>query len=327
MLRTFISHFISRKTPAILLMTLCIFSLYARIKIVEGSDCWFMIEYEDLVQPGDPVYMNITLGKTRDGKYVHPVQPHMKLIRNTTGKTPGETDLFLVKENEPVYYGAIPLSTWLAEGEFTLLYTYSDSTGIKQTVSLPVDVNMKKFVSEDIPLNSANTAIKTDSSPQRAAQIDKLNGILATVNEDAVYYDGPFMRPVDSNSRSSFFGDRRTYLYSTGGQSVSEHYGIDFDVPTGTTVMACGSGKVVLAETRVSTGWSVVIEHLPGLYSLYYHMDSLAVKEGDMVEKGNVIGRSGSTGLATGPHLHWEVRLNMSAVNPDFFTYNELYRP
>ena len=70
----------------------------------------------------------------------------------------------------------------------------------------------------------------------------------------------------------------------------------------------------------MTTGWSVVIEHLPGLYSLYYHMSELKVKEGDIVKEGQLIGLSGATGLATGPHLHWEMRLNMAAVNPDFFT-------
>ena len=75
-----------------------------------------------------------------------------------------------------------------------------------------------------------------------------------------------------------------------------------------------------MAENRISTGWSVCIEHLPGLYSLYYHMSKLNVEVGQIVEKGKLLGLSGSTGLATGPHLHWEVRLNIEAVNPDFFT-------
>ena len=74
-----------------------------------------------------------------------------------------------------------------------------------------------------------------------------------------------------------------------------------------------------MAESRISTGWSVVVEHLPGLYSLYYHMSELSVKEGDMVSQGQLLGKSGATGLATGPHLHWEVRLNGSAVRPEFF--------
>ena len=75
-----------------------------------------------------------------------------------------------------------------------------------------------------------------------------------------------------------------------------------------------------MAESRISSGLSVVIEHMPGLYSLYYHLDSMNVKVGDMVKSGDKVGLSGSTGLATGPHLHWEVRLNGEAVNPDFFT-------
>lgn len=72
-------------------------------------------------------------------------------------------------------------------------------------------------------------------------------------------------------------------------------------------------------KTEFPTGWSVVIEHLPGLYSLYYHLKSLNVKENDYVKAGEKIGLSGSTGLATGPHLHWEVRLNMAALKPEFF--------
>ena len=77
-----------------------------------------------------------------------------------------------------------------------------------------------------------------------------------------------------------------------------------------------------MAEDRISTGYSVVIEHLPGLYSLYYHLSELLVKEGDMIKQGELIGKSGATGLATGPHLHWEMRLNGASVRPEFFLSN-----
>ena len=129
----------------------------------------------------------------------------------------------------------------------------------------------------------------------------------------------PFTLPVDSKRITSGFGDRRVFEYPDKKTSTSLHYGIDYGVPTGTPVHACAEGKVMLAENRISTGWSVVIEHLPGLYSLYYHMDSLGVQEGQYVKQGERLGLSGATGLATGPHLHWEVRLNMEAVNPEFF--------
>ena len=300
---------------------------FSHVKVSKGPEFYFMAEYPEVSAPGDIIYFSLTVGKWADGKVSQLRTPHIKLIRNSTGKTPGETDLFAVKPDSSVFFGAIPLSTWLEKGEFTLIFTYTDSIGSTQTENYDIIVEPKDFLNEDIPLNATNTAIRTDTSEKKVAQIDRLNEVLFKVNPDANYYDGLFIQPVETKRRTSFFGDRRTYVYNTGIRSVSEHYGIDYGVPTGTPVKACGSGKVVLAENRISTGWSIVIEHLPGLYSLYYHMDSLGVEEGDIVKQGDVIGKSGATGLATGPHLHWEIRLNGSAVNPDYFVENLLFRP
>ena len=79
-----------------------------------------------------------------------------------------------------------------------------------------------------------------------------------------------------------------------------------------------------MASERIITGFTVVIEHLPGLYSLYYHLDSLSVREGQRVSQGDRIGTVGSTGLATGPHLHWEVRSAGVAVDPDLLVKRPL---
>jgi murein DD-endopeptidase MepM/ murein hydrolase activator NlpD len=76
---------------------------------------------------------------------------------------------------------------------------------------------------------------------------------------------------------------------------------------------------VVLARSRIVTGNSVVIEHLPGVYSLYYHLDKIEVTEGAIVNTGALIGLSGATGLATGPHLHWEIRVSGENTDPDAF--------
>ena len=184
---------------------------------------------------------------------------------------------------------------------------------------LPFSIQKKQFASERIVLDARNTGIRKDVSPERRAQSEKLNKILETVTPQDVYTLKPFTIPVDSKRITSGFGDRRVFEYTDKKTSTSLHYGIDYGVPTGTPVHSCAEGKVVLAENRISTGWSVVVEHLPGLYSLYYHMDSLNVQEGQYVKQGEKLGLSGATGLATGPHLHWEVRLNMGAVNPEFF--------
>ncbi|MCR5761863.1 MAG: M23 family metallopeptidase, partial [Treponema sp.] len=186
--------------------------------------------------------------------------------------------------------------------------------------TLPFSLEYKEFISETIPLDARNTSIKTDTSSTRMQQINKLNAILGTINKDHVYQTTEYIPPTTSTRRTSYFADRRVYKYTDGNSSTSLHYGTDYGIPTGSKVNACATGLVVMAENRISTGWSVVIEHLPGLYSLYYHLDELNVKEGDIVNQGTLIGLSGATGLATGPHLHWEMRLNMSAVNPDFFT-------
>ena len=115
---------------------------------------------------------------------------------------------------------------------------------------------------------------------------------------------------------TSFFGDRRTYLYSDGGKAGAVHHGIDYATPRGTPVHASGAGRVAMAKNRIMTGHTIVLEHLPGVFSLYYHLDGISVREGEMVEAGRKIGESGATGLITGPHLHWEVRAAGNAVEP-----------
>jgi murein DD-endopeptidase MepM/ murein hydrolase activator NlpD len=132
------------------------------------------------------------------------------------------------------------------------------------------------------------------------------------------------MRPVSSTRKTSFYGDRRVYVYSTGRRDTSVHAGVDFGVPMKTEVKAAASGKVILAAFRIVTGNSIIIEHFPGVYSLYYHLNDLLVTEGAMVNIGDVIGLSGTTGLSTGPHLHWEMRVATENADPDAFLARKL---
>jgi len=72
-----------------------------------------------------------------------------------------------------------------------------------------------------------------------------------------------------------------------------------------------------MAQSRIVTGNTVVVEHLPGVFSLYYHLDEIRVEEGVLVAGGQEIGTVGDTGLATGPHLHWEMRVGGVPVSPE----------
>lgn len=278
------------------------------------------VEYTDKAFPGDAVFIRFT------SKGTEPEGIRAELYAASVKKALLTAEAYEIPAapkasgKEKQYIVLIPLSSWYEPGTFTITLSYK-LRGKKETVlSLPLLIQPKEFVSETIQLDGRNTAIKTDTSTVRKQQIERLNTILETIDYDAVYQRGIFSLPVTQKRRTAFFADRRVYAYSNGKTSTGLHYGIDFGVPTGTSVFSCGRGKVVLAENRVSTGYSVVIEHLPGLYSLYYHLSSFNVEEGQIVGRGQKIGLSGSTGLATGPHLHWEVRLLGRAVNPDLFT-------
>jgi hypothetical protein len=180
----------------------------------------------------------------------------------------------------------------------------------------PVTVIGRKFVFEDIPLNQAMSELRADPDPRKDEEARELYRLLGRFDPSAVFHTGPFRRPVENFRETSFFGDRRTYIYSDGGRAKSVHQGIDYAVPRGTPVAASAKGRVVMARPRIITGHTVVLEHLPGVYSLYYHLDSIDVREGAVLEAGDRIGLSGATGLITGPHLHWEIRVAGTAVEP-----------
>lgn len=284
------------------------------------------IIYNDKAFPGDAVFakLSIKIARSSVKKNTPDTAAVMQLFKGE--KKIDSTRFFFTnpKNRKAANFdmaAGIPLSTWYSDSDdYSLKVTISAIGMPDKELILPFVILKKEFSSERIPLDSKNTGIKKNMSAERLSQIEKLNTILETVMPQDVYALKPFTFPVASKRITSGFGDRRVFEYTDKKTSTSLHYGIDYGVPTGTLVQSCAEGKVVMAENRISTGWSVVIEHLPGLYSLYYHLDSLYVKEGQYVKQGEKLGLSGATGLATGPHLHWEVRLNMGAVNPEFFT-------
>jgi murein DD-endopeptidase MepM/ murein hydrolase activator NlpD len=114
---------------------------------------------------------------------------------------------------------------------------------------------------------------------------------------------------------TSLYGHRRFF----NGKPRSPHTGLDIAADHGTEIRAAGAGKVTLAEDLYFNGNTLFLDHGQGLITMYCHMSEHLVREGDIVEKGQVIGRVGATGRATGPHLHWSVSLNGTRVDPQTF--------
>jgi murein DD-endopeptidase MepM/ murein hydrolase activator NlpD len=94
------------------------------------------------------------------------------------------------------------------------------------------------------------------------------------------------------------------------------HGGTDYAAPTGTPVVAVNSGRVALVGDFFFPGRLVAIDHGLGLYTLYFHLDSVAVSQGDRVERGQTVGTVGATGRATGPHLHFGAHVAGSRIDP-----------
>jgi len=123
---------------------------------------------------------------------------------------------------------------------------------------------------------------------------------------------GGFMSPIPGREADLNFGQQRIYNKST----TSVHQGVDIGAPWGTPVVASNSGRVALASSLYLSGKTVIIDHGKGVFSLYCHFSKLLVRRGDLVKKGQVIAKVGSTGRSTGPHLHWGVRILDSRVDP-----------
>jgi murein DD-endopeptidase MepM/ murein hydrolase activator NlpD len=124
-------------------------------------------------------------------------------------------------------------------------------------------------------------------------------------------WQGPFVPPANTRYTSSF-GARRIY----NGKTRSVHQGLDYSAAMGTEVAASNSGRVAIARDMYFEGGFIVIDHGESIFTLYMHLSEFLVKEGVAIEKGAPIAKSGSSGRATGPHLHFGVQWQGVYVEP-----------
>jgi murein DD-endopeptidase MepM/ murein hydrolase activator NlpD len=160
-------------------------------------------------------------------------------------------------------------------------------------------------------LNIAASTLSVITPEARALEAETL-AAAAPDPADPPRWSEPFLLPVEGRGSSGFARARR---YAPGGP-VSFHEGEDIAAPTGTPIRATNAGVVVVAGPYPIKGGMTVIDHGAGVSSRYYHQSRIDVRVGDVVARGQVIGAVGSTGLSTGPHLHWEMRVAGVASDP-----------
>ena len=156
-------------------------------------------------------------------------------------------------------------------------------------------------------------AIYESAEKAEAEMIRQYNASLSYSANPVKYTGGKFTWPVPSSSRiTSQYGYRIHPVYNT----KKFHSGIDIGASYGVDIIAAADGTVTLATTNGGYGKCVVINHGSGITTLYAHNSSLLVSVGDKVTRGQVIAKAGSTGVSTGPHCHFEVRINGATTDP-----------
>lgn len=207
----------------------------------------------------------------------------------------------------PFAFGAVPLTT--DAGAITLDAAWTDGLGRPGDSRLIVPHGPLPQEVEELRLSAAILSVITPEGRELEAAAIAVARADAT---DPLRWTEPFVLPIEGRGTSGFAHPRR---YAAGGP-VSFHLGEDIAAPTGTPIQATNDGLVVLAGHYPIKGGLTIVDHGAGVTSRYYHQSAILVKAGDVVLRGQAIGEVGSTGLSTGPHLHWEMRVAGEPTDP-----------
>ena len=208
------------------------------------------------------------------------------------------------------FYALAGISRCAKIGGDALKVTMTDTEGEATTENTTLNVEPTAFIVQKITLPPAKGAL-LDAALQRRedAQLAAIVG----QSTPSRLWSGAWRQPLYAVI-SSPFGTRRSY--NGGPVGACGHEGTDFDVDAGVPIYAAARGKVVFTGLTQVRGNMTVIDHGVGVFSAYYHQSEIDVQVGQMVEPGTLIGKVGTTGLSTGPHLHWSVFVNGEYVDP-----------
>lgn len=204
-----------------------------------------------------------------------------------------------------------------AQLEDILIVQEKEEAEIKDQINNSNHSEVDNVISNSDNNNNSSKVINDDSNiVNNDSNKDAQNNAQSSSNVNTIKLSSKgFMVPVESYTFTSKFGYRTHPV--TGEYKM--HTGVDLAAPKGTVIKSAKSGEVVISKYSSSYGNYVVVNHGGGISTLYAHLDKRNVSVGDKVSMGDTIGLMGSTGMSTGPHLHLEVRVNGTQVDPTLY--------
>jgi murein DD-endopeptidase MepM/ murein hydrolase activator NlpD len=237
-------------------------------------------------------------------------------IASGTIKLKKKTFKLFKNNREPnQYLTCIGISRYIQPKKTNLTFSFTFADGSTYQTTRPIRIESANFIKEHIKLTPKKYKISQDKSSRKSE--NRLIGNAFQTTTPSKKFSGPFIWPVDGRITSDF-GTQRVYNNKPGWS----HSGTDISAELGTPIKASQSGTIILAKSLNVHGNTVMINHGWGIVSIYNHLDKINVKINDKISKGDMIGTVGSTGIATGTHLHFGISVQSIRVNPKDWVFN-----
>jgi murein DD-endopeptidase MepM/ murein hydrolase activator NlpD len=208
------------------------------------------------------------------------------------------------------YVALVGLDAFAEPGLYDLEISGGDERGLWQPLRVRLPVTATAYDTQYVTVGEALDGLLDPAV--RATEDEFLHGIFAVFDETQ-HWEGVFQYPVTTTVISAGYGGRRSY---NDGPIEIYHTGLDIAAPQGQTVSAPAAGVVAFSDVVELRGGIIILDHGRGVMTGYYHLSERLVNAGDAVAAGQPIGRVGSTGLSSGAHLHWDLRIMGVPVDP-----------
>ncbi len=265
---------------------------------------------------------------TRTPTLTPTLEPLSLLVNLTPAQVQnGRTALIEIESNRPVTvtgsfrdrplaFAQTTTSSWALAGVpvtaqagvYPVQLSITDTLGTHVSTTTTLTVVRSDYGSEVIVIPESRVVLMSPEVLSQESQ--RLTPVFATTSAMPLW-QGVFIWPYEGRMTTPF-GMRRTY--NDGRQGF--HAGVDLAGDAGVPIVVAAAGVVLLAEPLQTHGNAVVVDHGLGVLTAYYHLDQILASQGQQVAQGQVVGTLGNTGLSTGPHLHWEMRVGDVPVDP-----------